>query len=65
MGFRFLVFMLALTWCSACKTSSSGSAGSSQPINASEALQQQQALNRCYKTGGSRVIKIYGRLRCY
>ena len=38
---------------------------SSKPINRTEEIQYKQALIRCYKTGGSRIVKITGVLRCY
>lgn len=45
-----------------------GTAGNetgSEPINDKEALEYKKATVRCYKTGGSRVVKIMGELRCY
>ncbi|MBI2603031.1 MAG: hypothetical protein HYW48_08240 [Deltaproteobacteria bacterium] len=39
--------------------------GSSEPINESERLLYQQELIRCNKTGGSRVVKIKGKLHCF
>lgn len=39
--------------------------GGSEPINNVEVLQYKQALHRCYKTGGSRVVKINSYLQCY
>ena len=39
--------------------------GSSEPINENEKLQYQQEILRCYKTGGTRVVKIRGVLHCY
>ena len=62
---------------SACQSSGGGrpsggsSAGilgggeSSQPINPAEEKQYKRALLKCYKTGGSRIVKIKGILRCY
>ena len=37
----------------------------SEPINDKEAIRYKKALLKCYKTGGQRVVKIEGRLRCY
>ncbi len=37
----------------------------SAAINNEEELEYKQAIVRCYKTGGTRVVKIMGRLRCY
>lgn len=38
---------------------------SSVPVNKHEETQYKQALIRCHKTGGSRIVKINGELRCY
>lgn len=38
---------------------------SSEPINATEAREYKRALLRCHKTGGTRIVKIMGKLRCY
>ena len=43
----------------------SGNKGGSSPINAQEEVQYKKALLKCYKTGGNRVVKIQGKLRCY
>lgn len=37
----------------------------SEPINDAEANDYKKAIVRCYKTGGTRVVKIMGELRCY
>ena len=37
----------------------------SEPINPKEDKIQKQSLIRCYKTGGSRIVKIDGVLRCF
>lgn len=42
-----------------------GNQGGSQPINEQETQQYKAHLLKCYKTGGSRVVKIEGVLRCY
>lgn len=62
-----LVIMLSLTAC-AGGGSSGGSAGNesgSSPINATEETNYKRAISKCYKTGGSRVVKVEGRLLCY
>ena len=46
-------------------TDVSGNKEGSKPINDSEAKQYKKALLRCYKTGGSRIVKINGVLRCF
>jgi hypothetical protein len=43
----------------------SGNEGGSEPVNSSEANEYKKAVVRCYKTGGTRVVKIMGELRCY
>jgi hypothetical protein len=42
-----------------------GNEGGSEPINEKESLEYKKAIVRCYKTGGNRVVKIMGELRCY
>ena len=37
----------------------------SQPINTQEEAAYKRAILKCYKTGGTRVVKITGKLRCY
>lgn len=53
-----------------CAGGSSGGAGlsndaGSQPLNDSEAIEYKKALTRCYKTGGTRIVKINNYLHCY
>jgi len=43
----------------------SGNELGSQPVNEKEVGEYNKAVLRCYKTGGTRVVKIEGRLRCY
>ncbi|RZA17438.1 MAG: hypothetical protein EOP10_22770 [Proteobacteria bacterium] len=49
---------------STTSTSQSNDGGSS-PINGKEELAYKRAINKCYKTGGSRVVKVEGQLMCY
>ena len=42
-----------------------GNENGSQPANSEEATAYKKAIVRCYKIGGSRVVKIEGQLRCY
>ena len=37
----------------------------SQPINKQEEAEYKRAILKCYKTGGTRVVKVTGKLRCY
>ena len=43
----------------------SGNENGSVPINEEEAIKYKQEIVRCNKTGGSRVVKIEGQLRCF
>lgn len=42
-----------------------GGGESSKPTNPDEERAYKRALLKCYKTGGSRIVKIQGKLRCY
>ncbi len=42
-----------------------GNEGGSSPTNPTEERAYKRAILKCYKTGGSRVVKIEGELRCY
>lgn len=42
-----------------------GNEGGSDPANNKEEVEYKQAVLRCLKTGGTRVVKIEGHLRCY
>ncbi len=66
-----IVLSLAL---SACQTGGaggggtdgvSGNEGGSEPVNGKEEKAYKRAILKCYKTGGSRVVKIEGQLMCY
>jgi hypothetical protein len=54
-----------------CQTGGAGSTGvsgndtGSGPVNENEAHEYQKAVNRCHRTGGTRVVKIMGELKCY
>ena len=60
---------VALLDCASCQGGGGGAvAGNDQgsdPINDQESTDYKKALVRCYKTGGSRIVKIMGELRCY
>ena len=54
----------------ACAAGSGGGYGGkltegSKPVNKKEEVLYKQALIRCHKTGGTRVVKIAGQLRCF
>lgn len=42
-----------------------GNEGGSEPVNPTEERAYKRAILKCYKTGGSRVVKIEGQLMCY
>jgi hypothetical protein len=58
-------FGLTVSCASGGGGSVSGNETGSEPINDKEALEYKKAVVRCYKTGGTRVVKIMGELRCY
>lgn len=63
---RFLILCIACaSFWSGCQTGVKGNEAGSDPINETEKLEYQKAIVRCYKTGGTRVVKIMGELRCY
>ena len=71
---RFLIrtFVLSLisVWtlllgCQSAKVDLSANENGSVPVNEQEAVQYKKALLRCYKSGGSRVVKMMGELRCF
>lgn len=65
--FRYAVTGLICFWFCACASSGTvvGNEGGSAPINDQEKLEYEKAVVRCLKTGGTRVVKIMGSLRCY
>ena len=42
-----------------------GNEGGTEPVNEQESYELQKAVNRCHRTGGTRVVKIKGELKCY
>jgi len=63
---RLLGFVFGFLLFSGCASLSlRGNEGGSEPINDKEQVEYQKALLRCNKSGGSRVVKITGTLRCY
>ena len=61
-----LLAVLALSGLACSNTTSiPGNDQGSEPINDDEALEYKKAIVRCYKTGGTRVVKVMGTLRCY
>ncbi|NRA47004.1 MAG: hypothetical protein HRU09_18810 [Oligoflexales bacterium] len=63
--YQTIISLLTLVTLNACATPSASSSDSSKPINDAESQQYKKALLRCYKTGGSRIVKINGVLRCF
>jgi|GEM_PF-6241999 len=68
LGYLFL-FSLSITSCQGGGLGESsgieGNVGGSEPINPSEERAYKRAILKCYKTGGSRVVKVAGNLMCY
>lgn len=64
-----LVATLSLTACAGMGGGGSGgnkgNENGSDPVNKEEEVAYKRAINKCYKTGGSRVVKIEGQLMCY
>ncbi len=67
-----LLFVICLQGLYACagggmdgERSVSGNVGGSEPINDAESRDYKRAILKCYKTGGSRIVKVEGRLMCY
>ncbi|MBC7660728.1 MAG: hypothetical protein H7249_13615 [Chitinophagaceae bacterium] len=66
LGLQLVVTLtLTLTACAGMGSTSKGNDDGSSPINASEEKDYKRAINKCYKTGGSRVVKVEGQLMCY
>ena len=42
-----------------------GNEKGSAPVNEQEALDYKKAITRCYKSGGNRIVKVMGELKCY
>ncbi len=69
---RFLLLLSSwafiVTLFAGCQSTGGGVAGNedgSSPANEIEAHEYQKAVNRCHRTGGTRIVKIMGELRCY
>lgn len=59
-----LALLTTITSC-ASSGSISGNEEGSAPVNEGEINEYKRAVHKCYKTGGTRVVKITGQLRCY
>ncbi len=63
----FLAVMSGMN--ASCATSGAGlvkgNENGSPALNDKETVEYQKAVVRCNKTGGSRVVKIEGQLRCF
>lgn len=42
-----------------------GNEKGSPPLNEKEAVEYRKAVLRCYKSGGTRIVKVMGELKCY
>jgi len=63
-----LIATLSLTACAGMGGGgghSNANENGSSPINTTEERDYKRAISKCYKTGGSRVVKIEGQLKCY
>lgn len=64
-----LLMISAMAVITGCQTGGlgvlQGNEGGSEPISEQEAYEMQKAVNRCHRSGGTRVVKIRGELRCY
>ena len=58
-------FATLVRGCQSSKVDLSANEGGSTPVSEDEAVQYKKALLRCYKSGGSRVVKMMGELRCF
>ena len=68
---KLLVGVCLVTLLNACASGGGGGGGvagndnGSAPVNEQESYEYQRAVNRCHRTGGTRVVKVQGELRCY
>lgn len=61
----FLSVLLLVTSCAGGFGGNGKNSQGSDPVNQKEDILYKQALIRCHKTGGSRIVKINGTLRCF
>ena len=59
------MLVLLLSSCAGGVGGNSKNSQGSEPVNQKEEILYKQALIRCHKTGGSRIVKINGTLRCF
>jgi hypothetical protein len=65
------IFLASLSILASCQVGGGslgaiqGNEGGSEPVNDQEAFEMQKAVNRCHRSGGTRVVKLRGHLRCY
>ena len=61
------ILIASISVLSSCQTGGpiAGNEGGSMPINDQEAHEMQKSVNRCHRTGGTRVVKIKGELKCF
>ncbi|MCX6130629.1 MAG: hypothetical protein NTX25_16415 [Proteobacteria bacterium] len=64
--FQALVLTSILTACAGGQGMGvSGNEAGTAPLNKDEERDYKRAILKCYKTGGSRIVKIEGKLMCY
>lgn len=59
-----ILALVTILQVSGCQSSDVGS-GSTEPLNDAEVIEYNRALNRCLKSGGTRIVKVLNQLRCY
>ena len=67
---RFLLgfltcFAVTIMMLSGCQHGEEVGSGNSIPLTDKENILYKQAMVRCHKTGGTRIVKISGQLRCF
>lgn len=58
-------FFILLFFVGACASQAKVDSGNSIPLTEKENSLYKQAMVRCHKTGGTRIVKINGKLRCF
>lgn len=62
---KVLASLCLMAFAVSCAPGEKKLSASSEPINNKERILYEQGLIRCHKTGGTRIVKIQGELRCY
>lgn len=59
------MLIMVVSGCVGSPLDVAGNEKGSKPVNNEEVTSYKKAIVRCYKIGGTRVVKIEGQLRCY